>query len=59
MTESQQQLLFVLTSIANLPKEDRQGVVLAAAKLREVLALHNDHGRLALALVVSELQAEG
>jgi hypothetical protein len=42
-----------------MPEADRQGVELAAAKLREVVALHNDHGTLALALVGAEHAAEG
>ncbi len=37
----------------------RQGVYLAAAKLREILQAHNDHGLMAFALVVAELQVEG
>ena len=58
MTEEQQQLLLVRGAIYALPDADRQGVELAAAKLREVVQLHNDHGKMALALVVSELAAE-
>lgn len=59
MTEEQQNLLIIRGHIAGLPPVDRKGIALAAAKLREVLALHNDHGRMALALVGAELAAEG
>ena len=59
MTEAQQLLLVIRGAIYALPDADRQGVELAAAKLREVVALHNDHGTLALALVGAEHAAEG
>ena len=58
MNAEQQQLLLIRGAIASLPEFDRQGVLLAAAKLREVLALHNDHGVMALALVGAERAAE-
>lgn len=58
MTEDQQTLLIIRGHIAGLPAADRQGIALAAQKLREMIALHNDHGRLALALVAAELAAE-
>lgn len=58
MTEEQQTLLVIRGHISGLPDEDRVGVNLAAAKLREVVALHNDHGRMALALVGAEFAAE-
>ena len=58
MTEAQQQLLLIRGAIYALPDADRHGVELAAAKLREVVALHNDHGKMALALVGSEMAAE-
>ena len=58
MTEEQQQLLTIRGAVYALPDADRRGVELAAAKLREVIAHHNDHGRLALALVGAELAAE-
>lgn len=59
MTEEDQTLLIVRGHIAGLPVPDRKGIELAAAKLREVVLLHNDHGRLALALVGAEQAAEG
>lgn len=59
MNEEQHQLLLIRGAIYNLPDADCKGVELAAAKLREVVALHNDHGRLALALVGAEHAAEG
>ncbi|MBO1249384.1 hypothetical protein J1777_05970 [Comamonas denitrificans] len=59
MNESQARLYVVQGAIRDLPEFQRQGVYLAAAKLREVLAQHNDHGQVALALVVAELQVEG
>lgn len=40
--------------IAGLPQADREGVELAATKIREIVLLHNDHGQLALALVCLE-----
>jgi hypothetical protein len=45
-------------AIYALPEAERQGVELAAAKLREVVALHNDHGVMALALLGAELAAK-
>lgn len=58
MTEERQTLLIIRGVIAELPAADRHGVELAAAKLREVTLLHNDHGKLALALVGAEQAAE-
>lgn len=58
MTEERQTLLIIKGAIAELPDADRQGVELAAAKLREVVLLHNDHGKMALALVGAEQAAE-
>ena len=58
MNTEQQQLLLIRHVIDELPEDDRAGVRLAALKLREVVALHNDHGRLALALVGAEHAAE-
>jgi len=58
MTNEQQDLLMIRGFIAGLPDEDRAVVSLAAAKLREVVAQHNDHGQLALALVGAELAAK-
>ncbi len=59
MTEDKATLLLIKGAIADLPTPDREGVELAAAKLREVIAVHNDHGRMAFALVGAELQMEG
>lgn len=58
MTNEQQDLLMIRGFIAGLTDEDRAGVSVAAAKLREVVAQHNDHGQLALALVAAELAAK-
>lgn len=58
MTEEQHVLLIIRGAIAGLPEADRQGVDLAAAKLREVVLHHNDHGKMALALVGAEQAAE-
>ena len=58
MTEDQKTLLIIRGVIAGLPDADRKGVELAAAKLREVVLLHNDHGKMALVLVGAELAAE-
>lgn len=58
MTEDQKNLLIIRGAIAGLPEADRQGVEQAAAKLREVVLLHNDHGLVALALVGAELAAK-
>jgi hypothetical protein len=58
MNEAQQQLLLIRGAIYALPEAERQGVELAAAKLREVVALHNDHGVMALALLGAELAAK-
>ena len=55
MNAEQQQLLLIRGAIYAMPEADRQGVELAAAKLREVVALHNDHGTLALALACAGL----
>lgn len=59
MTEAQQLLLVIRGAIYALPDADRQGVELAATKLREVVKAHNDHGLMAMALVGAELDAEG
>ena len=59
MTLEQQALFLIRGAIASLPEADRQGVELAAAKLREVVKAHNDHGLMAMALVGAELDAEG
>ncbi|WP_423458024.1 hypothetical protein [Ottowia sp. VDI28] len=58
MNEAQQNLLLVRGAIYALPDADRKGVELAAVKLREVVALHNDLGKMAIVLVASELAAE-
>jgi hypothetical protein len=58
MTEEKQVLLIIRGAIASLPEADRKGVELVAQKLREMVATHNDHGRMALALVASEQAAE-
>lgn len=58
MTEEQQTLLLIRGEIYALSDTDRKGVELAAANLREVIKLHNDHGKMALALVGAELAAE-
>ena len=58
MTEELQTLLIIRGAIASLSDADRKGVELAAAKLREVILLHNDHGKMALALVGAEQAAE-
>jgi len=47
-------LLMMKGVIAALPQADRDGVELAATKIRQIVALHNDHGQLALALVALE-----
>lgn len=59
MTEEKTTLLLIKGAIADLPAADREGIELAAAKLREIVALHNDHGLMAFALVGGELQMEG
>lgn len=58
MTDAQKELLMLKGYIADLEPADRQGVHLAATKIREVLAQHNDHGRLALALIAAEMASE-
>lgn len=58
MTQEQITLLAVRQVVAQLAEADRKGVELAAAKLREVVATHNDHGRIALALVGAEEAAK-
>lgn len=58
MTNEKQQLINVRWMIGELDEEDKQGVDVAAQKIREVLALHNDHGLLAFALVGAELAVE-
>ena len=58
MTDEQITLLIIRGELASLPEADRKGVELAAQKLREVVATHNDHGCLALALVAAELAAK-
>lgn len=58
MTEEQRTLLIIRGELASLPEADRKGIELAAQKLREVVATHNDHGCMALALVAAELAAE-
>ena len=58
MTDEQHTLLLIRGHISGLLEAERKGVELAAAKLREVVALHNDHGFMALALVSAEFAAE-
>ena len=58
MSEEKQQLLLIRGAIYGLPDTDRQGIDIAAAKLREIIALHNDHGTMAMALVVAEIASE-
>ncbi len=58
MTEEHENLLIIRGHIAGLPLADRKGIAQAAQKLREVIAHHNDHGLLALALVGAELAAK-
>ena len=57
MTE-EQVLLIIRGTIAGLPEPDQKGIALAASMLREVVAHHNDHGKMALALVGAEQAAE-
>lgn len=58
MNEEQQQLLLIRGEIYGLPETDRQGIEIVAAKLREIIAHHNGHGIVALALVGAELAAK-
>ena len=58
MTEDLQNLLIIRGHIAGLPAADRKGIELAAQKLREVVKAHGEHGLVAIALVVAELQME-
>lgn len=58
MKTEQLQLLLIRGAIADLPEQDRKGIDLAAEKLREVVQTHNDHGKMALALVGAEWAAE-
>jgi phosphatidylserine decarboxylase len=58
MNEERIQLLLIRGAIAELPEADRKGIEQAATNLREVVATHNDHGKMALALVGAELAAE-
>lgn len=59
MTDEKLQLLLIKGAISDLQPKDREGVEAAAAELRRVVAQYNDHGLLALALVVAELAAKG
>lgn len=59
MTEEKMQLLIIKGVIADMQPKDREGVEAAAADLRRVVAQHNDHGQVALALLVAELAAQG
>lgn len=58
MSDEMLYLIQMRESIAVLDEGDRQGVDVAAQKIREVLALHNDHGLLAFALIGAELAVE-
>lgn len=58
MNQERVQLLLIRGAIAELPEADRKGIEIAAEKLREVVATHNDHGKMALALVGAEWAAE-
>ena len=51
-------LLYIQAMIDALPAKDQAGVRRAALELREFLARNNDHGKLALAWLVAEMQAE-
>lgn len=57
MTEEQQTLLMLKGTVASMDEDDRRRVAAAAADLREIAKLHGDHGLIALALVVAEMQA--
>jgi len=59
MNDDQVTLYAIQGVIRDLPEFQRQGVYLAAAKFREILKEHNDHGLMAFALVGAELQVEG
>lgn len=58
MTDAQKELLVLKGYIFDLPPADRQGIEQAAAQLREIVRLHNGHGKIALALLSAELAAE-
>ena len=58
MNEDEHTLLLVRGMIAGMPDADRKEVALAALKLREVVKAHGEHGLVAIALVVVELQME-
>lgn len=58
MTGEMLQLANMRLAIETLDESDERGVEMAAQKIREVLALHNDHGLLAFALVGAELAVE-
>lgn len=58
MNQEQVTLLLIKGAIADLPETDRKGIELAAANLREIITLHNDHGLMAMALVGAELATQ-
>lgn len=58
MTEDQQDLFMLRGLIARMSEAGRKGIALAAQKLREVVAAHNDHGKLAAVLICAELMVE-
>lgn len=51
-----EQLIYVRGVVAGLPAIDQEAVKLAAVELREFIARTNDHGKIAMALVVAELE---
>lgn len=59
MNEAKMALLLIKGAISELPPADRDGVEVAAAEIRRAVAQHNDHGVMALALVVAEIDAKG
>lgn len=59
MTEAQHTLAALRQVIASLPEAERKNVAAAAHMIREVVAVFNDHGLVAVALVGAELEAAG
>ena len=59
MNQAEQVLLMTQGVILGPSDEDRKQVDAVAIELRTLLAVHKEHGYMALALVAAEIEAKG
>ena len=58
MNEEQTQLMIMRGFVASMPEAYQKGVKLAEQEMREVILKYNDHGKVALMLLVAEFVVE-